>query len=119
MIFNTIEDALAVISPWAQNEGFTVCLGRSRPERGSSTNGFLAPVCCFSGWPRKTSYHLFIMSIGLIECTKGRNCIPNKHDDPQKRRDRLSGKTNCGGPSSYERTSSPTVPGWYTKSSQR
>ena len=36
------------------------------------------------------------MPIGLIECTKGRNCIPNKHDDPQKRRDRLSGKTNCG-----------------------
>ncbi|KAF8925238.1 hypothetical protein BGZ47_003419, partial [Haplosporangium gracile] len=27
---------------------------------------------------------------------KARRCISDKHDDPQKRRDRLSGKLNCG-----------------------
>src|SRR5690242_18329066 len=57
MIFNTIEDAMVEIhvSSWAQNGGFTVCLGRSRPERESSTNGFLALVRCSDDWPRKNS----------------------------------------------------------------
>jgi len=45
---------------------------------------------------KKKKKNLLLVPIGLIECTKGRNCILNKNDDHQRRRDRLSGKTHCG-----------------------
>ncbi|KAK5816571.1 hypothetical protein F5H01DRAFT_320591 [Linnemannia elongata] len=97
MIFNSIEDAMVEISPWAQNGGFTVRLGRSRLERESSTNGFLAlrrrdrlPGKINWGWAVKLRSDKFANGLWVVHQVKletaanaeyqGHNHSPSKED---------------------------------------